>query len=71
MKCINKSACLAAVISLCIISCNDDSKSSKEVTTDSGDMKFNPAGEQKTTSTYDPNLVATDTMYKNEDTVPK
>ncbi len=70
MKCIIKSAFLSAFISLFIISC-DDSKSSKEVTTDSGEMKFNPAGQQKTTSTYDPTFMATDTMYKNMDSVPK
>ena len=70
MNYINKLAWLATIMSLFIISCND-SKSSKEVTTDSGGMKFNPAGQQKTTSTYDPTLMATDTMYKNVDSVPK
>jgi len=70
MKYVHNTACLAAIISLVIISCNDN-KSSKQVTEDSGNMKFNPADKQKTTSTYDPNLTATDTMYKNMDSIPK
>ncbi|MBC7886301.1 MAG: hypothetical protein H7Z13_00320 [Ferruginibacter sp.] len=65
-----RSLFLSAVIASVFISCTNP-ESSKTVSGDSSENKFNPAGEQKTGSTYDPAKTATDTMYKNQDSVPK
>ncbi|MCW3091279.1 MAG: hypothetical protein JWP81_2348 [Ferruginibacter sp.] len=61
------------VLSLTIIiftSCND-TNSSKTLSKDTSEKKFDPAGEQKHGDTYDPKQTATDTMYKNRDSIPK
>ena len=70
MKYINKALNLLPVITLIFISCNN-TESSKTVSGDSSENKYNPAGEQKEGSTYNPKKTATDTMYKNQDSIPK
>ena len=70
MKYFSRSHYLLAVIVMVSISCNN-TDSSEQVSKDTSEKKFNPAGEQKHTDTYDPKVVATDTMYKNKDSVPE
>ena len=72
MKKFCKQACLATLISMTFICCNDTSTdNAKQVSQDSGDKKYNPAGVQKDNNTYDQRRTATDSMYKNEDSINK
>jgi hypothetical protein len=70
MKYFGRLVCLSAIVSMGFISCNN-SGSSKQLSKDSSEKKFDPAGEQKHGDTYDPKVTATDTMYKNRDSIPK
>ena len=70
MKYVSKPLYFLAVITMVIISCNN-TESSKPVSKDSSEKKYDPAGEQKNSSTYNPKETATDTMYKNKDSIPK
>lgn len=72
MKNTYKLAGLAILLSATFVCCNDTSTDNeKQVSQDSADKKFNPAGYQKTTDTYDPKPAATDSMYKDKDSIPK
>lgn len=70
MKYFSRTHYLLAVAIMLFISCSNNN-SSNQTSKDTADKKFNPAGEQKLTDTYDPKVVATDTIYKNKDSIPK
>ncbi|MEP7144098.1 MAG: hypothetical protein ABI707_14545 [Ferruginibacter sp.] len=70
MKYFSKLIYLSAMISVIFLSCNNTG-TSKEISKDTSEKKFDPAGEQKHGDTYDPKVTATDTMYKNRDTIIK
>ena len=71
MKYFSRSYCLLAAAAIIFVSCGSDKGGAKEVSKDTSEKKFDPAGYQKHGDTYDPKVTATDTMYKNKDSVPR
>ena len=70
MKYFSRPLYLLAVGMMVFISCSNKGSSTRS-SKDTSEKKFDPAGEQKQSDTYDPKVTATDTMYKNKDSIPK